>query len=142
VAAQIVARSSADAFSEIAVLERALENLPTVVLVHVFLSFLTSGWARGPIGAVATLRGMRPGQLWTAADRVLVARIREAIHTLLSDGPHRAAATSIGTRLRRQDGASAAVAEIEAVLTARPQELRNRRGQEEPSSGGESSTPT
>ncbi|GAA1578800.1 hypothetical protein GCM10009789_35540 [Kribbella sancticallisti] len=269
-------------------------GLPTVVLVHVFHSFLTSAWARGPIGALATLRGMRPGPLWAAADRVLVAsdrelnpagvgplptnvryiglvqgrnirqaappnpavlvsmstmdcpgqaaalqavidaladlpvravattggavdpaaltvpanvdvhrclphddvmpevslvvghgghsstmralahglpllvlplfakgdqpavgaavatagaglmlpptappaRIRDAIRTLLSDGPHRAAAISIGTRLRTQDGASAAAAEIEAVLTTRADELRKRRGQEEPSSGG------
>jgi hypothetical protein len=275
-------------------------SLPTVVLVHLFHGFLTSAWARGPIGAVAALRGMRPGPLWAAADRVLVAsdreldpagagplpanvrytglvqgrniqhaappnpavlvslstmdypgqaatlqavfdalgdlpvravattggavdlaaltvpanvdvhrylphddvmpevslvvghgghsstmralahglpllvlplfakgdqpavgaavatagaglmlpptatpaRIRDAIRTLLSDGPHRAAATSIGTRLRAQDGASAAAAEIEAVLTARAEALRRRRGQDEPSSGGESSAPT
>ncbi|WP_165949199.1 glycosyltransferase [Kribbella turkmenica] len=289
-----------DCMSLAALRATARSNLPTVVLVHVFHSFLTSGWARGPIGAVATLRGMRPGPLWTAADRVLVAsdreldptgagplptnvrytgvvqdrnirqaaspspavlvsmstmdcpgqagtlqavfdaladlsvravattggavdpaaltvpanvdvhrylphdevmpkvslvvghgghsttmralahglpllvlplfpkgdqpavaaavtnagaglmlpptappaRIREAIHTLLSNGPHRAAARSIGTRLRTQDGASAAVTEIEAVLNARPEELRTGRAHEEPSSGEDSSAPT
>ncbi len=47
-------------------------GLPTVVLVHLFHRYLTSGWARSPIGAVASLRGLRPGRLWAAAERVIV----------------------------------------------------------------------
>jgi UDP:flavonoid glycosyltransferase YjiC (YdhE family) len=48
-------------------------GVPTVVLVHLFHRYLTHRWARGPIGAIAALRGMRPGALWGAAARVLVA---------------------------------------------------------------------
>lgn len=52
-------------------------GVPTAVLVHTFHRYLTHGWARGPIGAIAALRGLRPGPLWAAADRVLVAADRE-----------------------------------------------------------------
>jgi UDP:flavonoid glycosyltransferase YjiC (YdhE family) len=52
-------------------------GLPTVVLVHVFHRALTSAWARSPIGALASVRGLRPGRLWAAADRVVVASDRE-----------------------------------------------------------------
>jgi UDP:flavonoid glycosyltransferase YjiC (YdhE family) len=51
--------------------------VPTVVLVHLFHRYLTSGWARSPIGAVAAVRGLRPGRLFAAADRVLVASDRQ-----------------------------------------------------------------
>jgi len=51
--------------------ERA--GVPTVVLMHTLRRYHTHAWARGPIGIVAALRGMRPGRLWNAADRVLVA---------------------------------------------------------------------
>jgi UDP:flavonoid glycosyltransferase YjiC (YdhE family) len=51
--------------------ERA--GLPTAVLMHTFHRYHIHEWSRGPIGVIAALRGMRPGRLWNAADRVLVA---------------------------------------------------------------------
>jgi UDP:flavonoid glycosyltransferase YjiC (YdhE family) len=45
----------------------------TAVLMHTFHRYHTHEWSCGPIGVVAALRGMRPGRLWNAADRVLVA---------------------------------------------------------------------
>jgi UDP:flavonoid glycosyltransferase YjiC (YdhE family) len=51
--------------------ERA--GVPTVVLMHTLHRYHTHQWSRGPIGVVAAVRGMRPGRLWNAADRVLVA---------------------------------------------------------------------
>ncbi len=45
----------------------------TAVLMHTFHRYHTHKWSRSPIGVIAALRGMRPGQLWSAADRVLVA---------------------------------------------------------------------
>jgi hypothetical protein len=51
--------------------ERA--GVPTAVLMHTFHRYHTHEWSRGPIGVVAAMRGMRPGRLWNAADRVLVA---------------------------------------------------------------------
>ena len=51
--------------------ERA--GVPTAALMHTFHRYHTHEWSRGPIGVVAAVRGMRPGRLWNAADRVLVA---------------------------------------------------------------------
>jgi len=51
--------------------ERA--GVPTAVLMHTLHRYHTHAWSRGPIGIVAAVRGMRPGWLWNAADRVLVA---------------------------------------------------------------------
>jgi UDP:flavonoid glycosyltransferase YjiC (YdhE family) len=51
--------------------ERA--GVPTAVLMHTLHWYHTHEWSRGPIGVVAAVRGMRPGRLWNAADRVLVA---------------------------------------------------------------------
>jgi UDP:flavonoid glycosyltransferase YjiC (YdhE family) len=51
--------------------ERA--GVPTAVLMHTLHRYHTHAWSRGPIGVVAAMRGMRPGRLWNAADRVLVA---------------------------------------------------------------------
>jgi UDP:flavonoid glycosyltransferase YjiC (YdhE family) len=48
-------------------------GVPTAVLMHTLHRYHTHAWSRGPIGVVATVRGMRPGRLWNAADRVLVA---------------------------------------------------------------------
>jgi UDP:flavonoid glycosyltransferase YjiC (YdhE family) len=48
-------------------------GVPTAVLMHTLLRYHTHAWSRGPIGVVAAVRGMRPGRLWNAADRVLVA---------------------------------------------------------------------
>ncbi len=48
-------------------------GVPTAVLMHTLHRYHTHAWSRGPIGVVAALRGMRPGRLWNAADRVLVA---------------------------------------------------------------------
>jgi len=54
---------------------RAAEQakVPTAVLMHTFHRYHTHEWSRSPIGVVAAMRGMRPGRLWNAADRVLVA---------------------------------------------------------------------
>jgi UDP:flavonoid glycosyltransferase YjiC (YdhE family) len=51
--------------------ERA--GVPTAVLMHTLRRYHTHAWSRSPIGVVAAARGMRPGRLWNAADRVLVA---------------------------------------------------------------------
>ncbi len=51
--------------------ERA--GVPTAVLMHTLHRYHTHNWSRGPIGVVAAIRGMRPGRLWNASDRVLVA---------------------------------------------------------------------
>jgi glycosyltransferase, MGT family len=48
-------------------------GVPTGVLMHTLHRYHTHAWSRGPIGIVAAVRGMRPGRLWNAADRVLVA---------------------------------------------------------------------
>jgi UDP:flavonoid glycosyltransferase YjiC (YdhE family) len=48
-------------------------GVPTAVLMHTLRRYHTHAWSRGPIGIVAAVRGMRPGRLWNAADRVLVA---------------------------------------------------------------------
>ncbi len=48
-------------------------GVPTAVLVHTFHRYVTHGWARGPIGAIAALRGLRPSRLWDGAAVVLVA---------------------------------------------------------------------
>src|SRR5262249_54458182 len=48
-------------------------GVPTVVLMHTLHRYHTHAWSRGPIGVVAAVRGMRPGRLWNAADRLLVA---------------------------------------------------------------------
>ncbi|UZJ26037.1 glycosyltransferase [Rhodococcus antarcticus] len=42
----------------------ARSGLPTVALVHTFPEFFTGPWAHGPIGALATLRGLRPATVW------------------------------------------------------------------------------
>ena len=39
-------------------------GLPTVALVHSLPAFFTGRWAHSPIGAAATLRGLRPGKVW------------------------------------------------------------------------------
>lgn len=48
-------------------------GVPTAVLMHTLHRYHTHRWSRSPIGVVAAARGMRPGRLWNAADRVLVA---------------------------------------------------------------------
>ncbi|MDT7746075.1 MAG: hypothetical protein QOE59_5153 [Actinomycetota bacterium] len=58
----------------LAALQAAVRSpVPTVALVHTFHRYLTRVWARGPVGLLATLRGRRPGPLWNACERVLVA---------------------------------------------------------------------
>jgi len=42
----------------------ARSGVPTVALVHTFPDFFTGRWAHGPIGTLATLRGLRPGKVW------------------------------------------------------------------------------
>ena len=39
-------------------------GLPTVALVHSLRAFFTGPWPHGPIGAAATLRGLRPAKIW------------------------------------------------------------------------------
>ena len=51
--------------------ERA--RVPTAILMHTFHRYHTHEWSCSPIGIVAAMRGTRPGRLWNAADRVLVA---------------------------------------------------------------------
>jgi UDP:flavonoid glycosyltransferase YjiC (YdhE family) len=48
-------------------------GVATAVLMHTLHRYHTHQWSRGPIGVVAAVYGMRPGRLWNAADRVLVA---------------------------------------------------------------------
>jgi UDP:flavonoid glycosyltransferase YjiC (YdhE family) len=48
-------------------------GVPTAVLMHTLHWYHTHEWSRGPIGVVAAVCGMRPGRLWNAADRILVA---------------------------------------------------------------------
>ncbi len=48
-------------------------GVPTAVVMHTLLRYHTHQWCRTPIGVVAAARGMWPGRLWNAADRVLVA---------------------------------------------------------------------
>ena len=48
-------------------------GVATAVLMHTLHRYHTHQWSRGPIGVVAAVCGMRPGRLWNAADRVLVA---------------------------------------------------------------------
>ena len=67
----------ADAMSLGALRAAQRAGVPTAALVHTFHRYLTHGWARGPIGLVAALRGLRPAPLWNAADRVLVATDRD-----------------------------------------------------------------
>lgn len=52
-------------------------RVSNAVLMHTLHRYHTHAWSRGPIGVVAALRGMRPGRLWNAANRVLVATDRE-----------------------------------------------------------------
>jgi hypothetical protein len=51
-------------------------RVPTVALVHSFHRYFTHGWVRGPIGVLASVRGLRPTTLWNACDRVIVATDR------------------------------------------------------------------
>lgn len=39
-------------------------GLPTVALVHSLPGFFAGPWAHGPIGVVATIRGLRPATVW------------------------------------------------------------------------------
>jgi len=48
-------------------------GVATAVLMHTLHRYHTHQWSLGPIGVVAAVYGMRPGRLWNAADRVLVA---------------------------------------------------------------------
>jgi UDP:flavonoid glycosyltransferase YjiC (YdhE family) len=60
--------------TELAALREAERSgLPVVVLAATLHGYLTRTWARGPIGLATTLRRLRPGKLWGAAARVLVA---------------------------------------------------------------------
>jgi UDP:flavonoid glycosyltransferase YjiC (YdhE family) len=51
----------------------AQARLPRAVLVHTYYRYLTHTWSRGPIGAIARLRGQNPVRLWESADLLLVA---------------------------------------------------------------------
>ena len=62
-----------DAMRLAAVRAAVRSPVPTVALVHTFHRYITHVWARGPVGLLATLRWRRPGPLWNACERVLVA---------------------------------------------------------------------
>lgn len=51
----------------------AQARLPRAVLVHTYYQYLTHTWSRGPIGAIARLKGQNPVRLWESADLLLVA---------------------------------------------------------------------
>jgi UDP:flavonoid glycosyltransferase YjiC (YdhE family) len=58
----------------LAALRTALRaGMPTVALVHTFHRYVARTWARGPVGMLATVRGLRPAALWDHCTRVLVA---------------------------------------------------------------------
>ncbi len=58
----------------LAAAERA--GLRRAVLAHTYYRYLTHVWSRGPIGAIARVRGQNPRQLWAGADLHLVASDR------------------------------------------------------------------
>ncbi len=62
-----------DATELAALREAERSGLPVVVLAATLHGYLARTWARGPIGLATTLRRLRPGKLWGAAARVLVA---------------------------------------------------------------------
>lgn len=64
-----------DALLPAAVRAGVRSGLPTAVLAHTFLAYLQR-WARGPVGVVATLRGLNPTRWWSAAQVVLAATDR------------------------------------------------------------------
>lgn len=55
--------------------ERA--GLPRAVLAHSFYGFLSTLWAKGPVGMFARLHGLHPVRLWRNAPRLLLATDRE-----------------------------------------------------------------
>lgn len=58
----------------LAALRTALDaGVPTVALVHTFHRYVARTWARGPVGVLATSRGLPPPTLWNTCTRVLVA---------------------------------------------------------------------
>jgi len=62
-----------DAMRLVALRAAVRSSIPTVALMHSFHHYFTPTWARGPVGMLASLRGLRPTPLWNACDRVLVA---------------------------------------------------------------------
>ena len=52
-------------------------RVPRAVLVHTFYEYLTERFGRGPLNLAAKVKGMPPGPLWAAADRVIVATVPE-----------------------------------------------------------------
>lgn len=86
---------------------RALANdLPVLVLpghpelVHPMMGAAVQGAGAGRVLAPSAA----PGE------------IRDAVRTLLGDGPHRAGAAAVGARVRSRDGAVTAAEELEALL--------------------------
>ena len=55
--------------------ERA--GFPRAVLAHTFYGFLSTLWAKGPVGAFARLHGLHPVRLWRNAPRLLLATDRQ-----------------------------------------------------------------
>lgn len=47
-------------------------GLRYVSLEHLFDGYLRGGWLRGPMGAFARLKGLRPVRSWNSADRAIV----------------------------------------------------------------------
>lgn len=55
----------------------AAAGLATVSLVHTFQKFLVRNTARGPMGLISTLRGVRPKTAWGAAQLTLICALPE-----------------------------------------------------------------
>ncbi len=82
VAAEVAGPASPDLIEvdcmRLAALRAAVRSpVPTVTLMHSFRQYITHDWVRGPIGLLATLRGLRPTPLWDTSDLVLVATDRD-----------------------------------------------------------------
>lgn len=56
-------------------------GIPTVALVHSLPSFFTGRWAHGPIGGLATLRGLRPSKVWGSLAGAVTASLPELVGT-------------------------------------------------------------
>ena len=60
-----------------AIQDAAASGLATVSLVHTFQQFLVGNTARGPIGLISSLRGVRPKTAWAAAQLSLICALAE-----------------------------------------------------------------
>lgn len=68
--------------------------LPRAVLAHTFYGFLSTLYARGPVGTFARLHGLHPTRLWANAPRLLLATDRQL--DPVTDGALPASARYVG----------------------------------------------